>query len=375
MRTAGHRFAVIAILLVVMGVALSVAAVRLGDDGVDPYATTPLAQAQRMADDKGLQVGLAYGGRMSTSDAELAASLDRATRLGATWVRTDLVWADVEREPGVYDWSVFDRWVDGAAARDLRLLPIVLGTPAWARRASCAEEPACPPGDVDDYAAFAGAAAARYAARGLHTWQLWNEPNSGLFWIDPDPAEYADLLAASATAIRAADPEARVVSGGLAALAPREDVVGARRFLRAVCARGVCDQLDVFAYHPYTFPDLASDPSYPDAPWNRIADSPPSLIRILDRFGLDDVPIWITEFGAPTGGDADYVTEERQAQIAFDAVASAVVTPRVEMLFWYTDIDLPERDGREAHFGLVRADGTEKPAWDELRRALTLLAR
>jgi hypothetical protein len=189
-----------------------------------------------------------------------------------------------------------------------------------------------------------------------------------------------------AHSIRAVDPGATIVFAGLAALKPSSGVIDAREFLRRVCDRGVCQEMDVLAYHPYTYPDLASNPMTSDAPWTRIARGDDSLVAILNHYGLTDVPVWLTEYGAPTGGVGkasdgrlplqpgviDHVTEERQAQIAFDAVASAVVTPRVKSLFWYTDVDLPERRGKYAHYGLVRADGTRKPAWASFKKAVRL---
>ncbi|GAA1930682.1 cellulase family glycosylhydrolase [Nocardioides marmoribigeumensis] len=382
------RFAVVAGTVIATVVATLV---FLGDrTAPDPLATTPIAQAQRLAREKNLQVGMSYGGRlMFMDDAELAASLDRAVRLGAHWIRTDMIWGLIERSPGVYDWSAFDRVVDAVESRGLELLPVLLGTPPWARKQSCSGRLACPPGDVGDYADFAEAAAARYTSRGVTTWQIWNEPNIWLFWLRPRPKAYAAMLDQAAHSIRAVDPKATIVFGGLAALPPTNRVIEARAFLRAVCDLGVCKEMDVFAYHPYTYPDLASHPTRYDAPWTRIADSDDSLARILDAYGLHHVPIWITEFGAPTGGNGrasdgsiplqagvvDHVTEKRQAQIAFDSVATAVVTPRVKMLVWYTDVDLPDRSGKQAHYGLFRADGTPKPAWRRLKKAVRLFTR
>ena len=380
----------------VWAVGLLVAAVLLATVGLtrqassaDP-APTPFERAQRMADAKDLQIGLAYGGRlMFMDDAELDESLERAERLGARWVRTDLVWAAVERSPGVYDWSGFDRVVAATREHGLELMPIVMAAPEWARKASCAPHWACQPRDMGEYADFAGRAAARYAAYGVHTWQLWNEPNIRMFWTDPDAAAYADLFERASRAIRYADPDATIVFGGLAALRESPHVIEARDFLRQVCELGACDEMDVFSYHPYTYPDLPSAPQLDDAAWTRIAEGEDSFVSILDHYGLRRVPIWLTEFGAPTGGvgiasdgsiprrgsAVDHVTEERQAQIAFDAVVSAVLTPRVKMLVWYTDVDLPEASGKQAHYGLLRADGTPKPAWRQLRKAVRLLTR
>ena len=242
---------------------------------------------------------------------------------------------------------------------------------------------------MQDFADFAAAAAARYTSLGVTTWQIWNEPNIWLFWKTPNPREYAEMLDRTARSIRLVNPRATVVFGGLAALPPSERVIEARQFLRSVCELGVCKEMDVFAYHPYTYPYLASDPETEDAPWQRIAATPGSFVELLNHYGLRHVPIWLTEFGAPTGGSGrstegeeplepgvvDHTTERRQAEIAFDAVAEAVVTPRVRMLVWYTDVDLPDLDGKQAYYGLFRADGTPKPAWKQLKRAVRLFTK
>jgi hypothetical protein len=383
---------VLAAVVGVTMVATVVATVGLlaDEDGSDPLATTPVAAATRQAEAKDLQVGLSYGGRLvGMGPRRLARSLDRAVELGAHWVRTDLEWGLVAGAKDQYDWSAFDRVVDAVNQRGLKLMPILLGTPQWARLDSCSSKWNCPPRDVTDLADFAGAAAARYTSRGVTTWQIWNEPNIDLFWLHPDPPTYAAMLERAAGSIRGANPSATIVFGGLAALKASPHQMEARDFLRQVCDEGVCDEMDVFAYHPYTFPDLPSDPSSADGPWARIAKGDNSFTAILDHYGLDDVPIWLTEFGAPTGGngaasdgnggfeagEVDHVTEERQAQIAYDSVPSAVVTPRVKMLIWYTDVDLPEISGRQGHFGLFHADGSPKPAWAQLRRSVARFTR
>ena len=54
----------------------------------------------------------------------------------------------------------------------------------------------------------------RYKDR-IHTWELWNEPDNRDYWTGT-PGQYAALLREGAAAVRAADPSAKVVLGGLA---------------------------------------------------------------------------------------------------------------------------------------------------------------
>ncbi|MFF9275498.1 cellulase family glycosylhydrolase [Streptomyces griseosporeus] len=337
-----------------------------------------------------LQVGLAYGDRLVwMSDRQLAAALDDAASVGARWVRADLSWADIQPDsPHEYRWRLFDRVVRAASARGLHVLPVLAYTPSWARPVGCAGDK-CPPADPQAFAAFARTAAQRYAPRGVHRWELWNEPNIPAFWQPaPDPVAYTGLLRATGRALRQADPSARVILGGLSAVPTAGGKISAPDYLAAVLAHGGGRAVDAVGYHPYTYPDLASAATTPGMAWAGIDRTRDSLHGLLARYGRPDTPVWITEFGAPTDGPGaasdgrpgtaegatTHVTEERQGAIAADAVRTADRTPHVAALIWYTERDLgTDRSSPENFFGLRRADGSPKPALGALRRAIASL--
>jgi hypothetical protein len=177
-----------------------------------------------------LKVGISYGGRLSgMSAATLKATFDDAVRLGVTWVRDDLSWANVEATRGTYDWAPFDAVVASANAHGLSVVPILDFTPAWSRPAGCSSQ-ACAPSDPTAFAAFARAAARRYASKSVRTWEIWNEPNVVSFWQpSPDAVAYGRLLVAASTAIKSVDGRATVVSGGLAPTATALGVGGSGR--------------------------------------------------------------------------------------------------------------------------------------------------
>jgi len=80
--------------------------------------------------------------------------------------------------------------------------------------------------------------------RRIHYWALWNEQDIGYWNPYGNPEEYGRLLKAFVLAVHEADPQAKVVYGGLAD--PR--AAWAKRSLDACqCATGI----DVFAYHTY----------------------------------------------------------------------------------------------------------------------------
>jgi hypothetical protein len=89
--------------------------------------------------------------------------------------------------------------------------------PLWSVRSLPKITPSQPPADYDDYGDFCGAVATRYRGR-IAAYQVWNEPNLAREWggKSPDPAAYTELLRVCYQAIKAADPEAIVISAGLA---------------------------------------------------------------------------------------------------------------------------------------------------------------
>src|SRR6185312_11187545 len=153
-----------------------------------------------------------------------------------------------------YNWSAFDRVVQGVAAHNMKLLVLVDFTPSWARPAACSTW-TCAPAQPSQFAAFVAAASARYQGYGVHDWEIWNEPNSAYFWQPaPSAAAYSQLLATTASSLRAQDPEAVVVSGGLAPEPNAKGNISTLTYLQSMCADGALATADAVGIHPYSFP-------------------------------------------------------------------------------------------------------------------------
>jgi beta-glucosidase/6-phospho-beta-glucosidase/beta-galactosidase len=148
------------------------------------------------------------------------AIVERDVRLvsdaGFGWIKQNLGWRDVEKyadlAPQDWDWALADRVVDFAEQYQLSVLFRLDHQPLWA-----GEWNNGPPRNLDDFGRFCGELARRYRGR-VRAYQVWNEPNLAREWAGrrPNPAEYVQLLRACYVAIKAADPEAIVVSAGLA---------------------------------------------------------------------------------------------------------------------------------------------------------------
>jgi hypothetical protein len=312
----------------------------------------------------GALVGFSPGASFFGDPQEMADDLAAMAESGATWVRLDLDWSWAERTRGAPDWDATDTAVGLARDAGLRVLLLVAYTPSWARPEGTDDK--TPPTDPSDLAAFARRAAVRYGDT-VDAWEVWNEPNLDAFWRPrPDPAAYARLLVETTEAIRTVDPDAFVLSGGLA---PATDTVdGAEwepeRFLAAVAAAGGLDAVDAVGMHPYSFPSL------PDGgePWNLFGRLPALAELAVDREGRA-MPLWLTEYGFPTGDHPESVTEELQAQGIVEAIVAAQSMPGIGPLFVYADRDRDE-EADPGGFGVRAVDGAPKPAWLAIREAV-----
>ncbi len=308
----------------------------------------------------GYSPGSSFFGDGLTMTADLAAMAES----GATWVRLDLDWSWVERDRGAADWRATDAALPRARAAGLRVLLVVSATPTWARPPGTGDK--TPPLEAGDFAAFLTRAVERYGPD-VAAWQVWNEPNIERFWQPaPDPQAYAELLVAATAAIRTVDPDAVVVTAGLAPAADTPD--GSERdpvgFLADLARTGALDGVDAVGVHPYSFPALPGD----EAPWNlfgRLAELRAHAVGADGRA----LPLWLTEFGYPTGDHPNAVDETVQAQGILDALVASQADGSTGPLFVYSDRDRDD-EADPGGFGVRDLSGAPKPAWLALQEAL-----
>lgn len=280
---------------------------------------------------------------------------DLVARSGATWAREDIHWFRIQPSPGVWDWTFTDQAIRELARRKINVVGVLGHPPGWAT-----PYPGDAPSAVSFYApdpgrfaAFAQAVAARYSGY-IHHWEIWNEPDNTLFWKPaPDPEGYAHMLIAAARAIRHADPQAKIISGGTN---PFDTA-----FLRRVADAGAWDSFDIIAIHPYV------DPATPEA--GNIVAAADGVRTLAARLGAK--PIWATEVGWASGpSDHDHAgIADSQAQ-ADNLVRALLLLWRsgIERIFWYELKDDPGNPYGLVALGSGRADYTPlKPAFYAFR--------
>lgn len=231
--------------------------------------------------------------------AALAADMDVVAASGAKWLRFDADWWNAQGSSGAsFYWGTLDNVVAAANARNLNVLFVIGSSPPWA---SATGVNWGTPTTMANLTSFVTALVNRYAPLGVHTYEVWNEPNQTVFWggAAVSASAYVTLLQAVYSAIKTADSTAFVISAGLA---PEGDslpsTLSPLTFLQNMYTAGAHGYMDAVGMHPYCYnygPDAVGT-------WNQWY-SLPSIYATMVANGDQNKPIWATECGAPTGAE------------------------------------------------------------------------
>ena len=156
-----------------------------------------------------------------------------------------------------------------------------------------------------------------YADR-IDAYEIGNEPNLIEEWgKPPDPAAYAELLQIAYQQIKSADPDALIVSAGMAPVNGSGDPhhVNDIDFVRGMYKHGAAAYFDVLGTHPFGFaypPEMPHDgwvcdreiyttdpiPHLNCRPVNQLCFRRAELLReVMLEYGDQDKAVWATEFG------------------------------------------------------------------------------
>jgi beta-xylosidase len=180
---------------------------------------------------------------------------------------------------------------------------------------------------------------------------LWNEPNNVSHWdfeMDREWKQFSKMINEASKIIKNLKPDLKLVLGGISPIDPD--------FIKLMAYNHTLDYLDAVGVHGFPLD------------WNhwKINEWPEKIKTVAEATHL---PVWVTEVGASSFG-ADEV------QVFGLQRTSELLIGNVENIFWYSLFDLPpdwpattrhkEKEGssyyRHYYLGLIRADGTCKPA-------------
>lgn len=231
--------------------------------------------------DYGMQVFLYWREEVADRDLKLV------KEAGFRWVKQEIPWREVEGQAkGSWHWEIPDRMLDQIDAYGLKVIVRLGSQPAWASRVPLPG--ISPPDKLQDFYDYVFAVASRYKGR-VEAYQIWNEPNLAREWGNhpPNPAEYTELLKIGYQAVKAADPQAIVISAGLAPTT-RDDVEAMpdSYFVQGMYQSGAAPYFDALGIHaagykspPETDPaEVAADPKLTNG------DSAPAELRRVYSF-------------------------------------------------------------------------------------------
>lgn len=309
-------------------------------------------------------------------------NLASITSAGVTMERLEIGWPDVERSRGHWDWRHFDHVVGTAAKGGVTVLPLLMSQPSWLH-----VDINTIPSDPSGFADYVTRVVRRYGPQGSFwrshpripyrpaVWfEIWNEPYLTQFSTGgPRPDAYARLFKAAALAGRRANPATRyLLAADTDALLPGGAAIGwVDAMYRAV--PDLDSYFDGIAVHPYSGPH----------PPNLLLTGTPTSegfrrIELLRQqfvaHGAALKPFWITEIGWSTcPADPETCVSERNQATYIREVFDAVRTKYsswVRAVFIYNYRDSPAASNpadKERWFGLIRRNGSPKPAWGVLQ--------
>ena len=322
------------------------------------------------------------------------AGLQQALAAGAHWLRFDAFdWDRIEpvsTSPATYRWDQVDEpSLVTAADNGLRMIAVVKYTPDWAQKHATAFCGPIHSEALGRYADFLYALVSRYKNPpfNIKHWELGNEPDvptaSGRpafgCWGDPnDPyfggEYYALMLQAAYPAIKAADPEARVLLGGLLLDNPDEATDNSARFLEGILKAGGGSYFDWVSFHGYSYPyyweGQMSNPKWPDS--GTTVTQKAALIRtVLNRYGYSNKPLIQTEASLYCDADTPEHLDaclETQAMFVPRAYAEGIAAGLQGLIYYALICEYRS-------LGLLRTDLSPRPSYRAYQTASSSLSK
>ncbi len=257
------------------------------------------------------------------------ADIDRIRDAGINMVRTDLFWSAIEKEKGVFDFNSFgyDELTSELEKENIRPYYVLDYSN------TLYEEDGAFIKTEKGFKAFnqyVDEATRRYKNRNI-IWEVWNEPNIGLW----KPDEYYKLLEETVKIIRENDPSCYIVAPALAGLS-EESLLWLEELFRL----GALDLVDAISVHPYR----AWAPE-------TVAYEYDLLRELMENYSSKNVPIISGEWGYSTeNGWYDlHLSEEEQATYLVRMLLINQLE-QIPISIWYGW----ENDGKnENNFGLI----------------------
>ncbi len=332
-------------------------------------------------------------GRMGTCFSYYDTTWNRlAAEAGSRWDRFDFRWDVIEAQRGTFTFGPHDSVVAQDRTYGLNIVGILWATPTWAGEPISGVQktsPAVlPPGyparslqnagdpatavprnlnlawdNPENYwGQYVYKVVSHYKELGVHTWEVWNEPDMPGYW-NGTSQNYTRLLQVAYLAAKAADPQATILFGGQAYwFNPGFHVAVLDQLKNAPGAAAYNYYFDVMSLHLYSTAES-------------LYEIPAQMRQtITDRVGYH--PLWLTEAGVPLWGEngrLPYLWSATPAEAAAFTLESYALARAagVERYFFFRMHD--DAAGMGEFFGLSRDDHSLRPAYTAYQLAARYL--
>lgn len=304
------------------------------------------------------QVGV--GVHVGQNKNALNATADALEQGGLTSFRDEVFWHRLERNKGVLEFpdslKDLDQLVTRSAARGVRpLLILDYGNPSYDGGGQLSS-----PEAIAAWSRYVRFVVKHFKGR-VEQFEVWNEWNIGSGGTPAQraarlgsPEDYAKVLKAAYSAVKAENPGATVIGGAFAGY----DYKWIEAFGRA----GGFASLDGFSSHPYVFAE--GKKGTPDSAIRHLDE----LKALIDRLAPGrNVRVYVTEAGWPVHTGANGVTEQQQSDYLQQFLLLAKSRPWIAGVWWYDLFDDgDDASDKEHRFGLIDRAGVKRPAFQAL---------
>ncbi len=276
------------------------------------------------------------------SASDSSAACDEIIASGIKFVRADASWDWLMTTqstpptpggvPNAARLAQLDDMVNRLSAAGVQLDLVLLTTARWATSPPLTGDKLARPANWQDWADFVHYITTRYKGKVTY-WEVGNEPDHG-GWHGT-VQEYVTWLQTASVQIRATDSNNKILMGGLACFG----TPATGGFFDTELALGAANYFDIINYHSYDT-HLTQRNTFA------------GIQALINKYGLQSRPIWITETGYSTSGDATLELAKAQYLEAtyYDFFA---FSPNIQKVFLYVQRNTNIGNIFEDNFGFL----------------------
>lgn len=333
--------------------------------------------------------------RYAANQKNMIDAADKLKKAGVTWSREEFLWYAIDPDPqgpltnpiwqqaGQFDYITGMKLLADRQVNVLGLL--TYGPNSDVKTGMVYGDKDCPQADpntalIDDWLPeweeYVRAVVEKFGDQ-IDVWEIQNEQNGICFWrkVDksaeyPNATNYVKVLKSAFEVIKAADPNDRVILGGLCpnSMQPDSQCYDYYEYTKMVADAGGWPYFDILAFHPYRSPSPPEEVR-PRSAYNveTLAFNnqayPYNLMEEIGQFRKlmehwDQKPLWITELGYST-----YSLEQRAKERA-DACGQGQSCCLVQEK---TDSETVQADYLVRSYIQALAAGVENIMWYDFR--------